>query len=339
MPTYVFPSSATLKTIEQTKIAQMTNDGDPIWSIFPMTTEDTDTIMWEQMDNYVGLQALRGLNGQPRRVATVGANRYIMRPGVYGEHMPILEDEMTRRRRFGTFNEPVDISDLVMGRQDQLLTRRLNRIRKIGWDLITLGYFTNTTDDGTVAHTDAYVQRTFTSTVLWSTAATSTPLADFRAVKLLQRGYSMSLGSQATAYMNQTTFNYLTVNTNAADLGGKRTSGLATIIGLADTNKVLLQEDLPQIQIYEGGYLDDNGVWQLHLPTGTVIVVGRRTTGASLGRYIMTRNVNNPGFAPGAYTKVITKDDEVPLAVEVHDGHNGGPALEFPSAIIKMNVA
>ena len=70
-----------------------------------------------------------------------------------------------------------------------------------------------------------------------------------------------------------------------------------------------------------------------------MIVVGRRTTGASLGRYIMTRNVNNPGFAPGAYTKVITKDDEVPLAVEVHDGHNGGPALEFPSAIIKMNVA
>jgi MOSC domain-containing protein YiiM len=70
-----------------------------------------------------------------------------------------------------------------------------------------------------------------------------------------------------------------------------------------------------------------------------VVIVGRRTDGAPIGNYQMVRNVNNPGMAAGAYMKVIDRGEiEVPRTIEVHDGHNGGPTLTFPSALVRMSV-
>jgi hypothetical protein len=52
----------------------------------------------------------------------------------------------------------------------------------------------------------------------------------------------------------------------------------------------------------------------------------------------MTRNVNNANSAPGPYTKVIDRGElQVPRTIEVHDGHNGGPAIFYPSAVIKLS--
>ena len=46
-----------------------------------------------------------------------------------------------------------------------------------------------------------------------------------------------------------------------------------------------------------------------------------------------------PKLTPGAYQKIIDKgEDAVPREVEVHDGHNGGAVLYFPSAMVVMNV-
>jgi hypothetical protein len=37
--------------------------------------------------------------------------------------------------------------------------------------------------------------------------------------------------------------------------------------------------------------------------------------------------------------KVIDNGDrQVPREVQVHDGFNGGPAIKFPSAVVRMNV-
>jgi hypothetical protein len=53
----------------------------------------------------------------------------------------------------------------------------------------------------------------------------------------------------------------------------------------------------------------------------------------------MVRNANNPGLAPGAYMKIVDNGDRaVPRLIQVHDGHNGGPALLYPSAIVVMTV-
>lgn len=340
--TYTFPTAADLIEIEQSLLPQLTQD-DPLFDILPIENKDSDILMWEQKDDYYGLATARSLNAPATKVDPVGLKRYRMEPGYYAEFMSIDELELTRRRQIGTFNQNIDISDLVMDRQEMLLTRRIARIKKIGWDLLSSGTFSVADPLGGIRHTDTYTTQTFNSSVAWSTAATSTPLADFRAVQLKHRGYSVSFGKDAMAFMNRTTWNYLIANTNAADLYGRRTQGLGTYENVDDVNKLFAGDDLPQIYVYDEFYKadasDTDGT--LFIPNNKVIVVGKRKSGVKVGNYWMTRNAQNPDLGPGPFTMVRDSGDyqEVPRKIEVHDWHNGGPVLLFPSSIVIMDVS
>lgn len=336
MPTYAYPSAAELRQLEQDKLPVLTAD-DPIFEIFPFEEADEDLLLWEQTDNFVGLQQVRGLNGEPGRVQLVGAKSYMMRPGYYGEFIQLDEEKLTRRRQLGTFGAPIRLDDLVVQAQDQLLNRRLDRVKTIAWTLATTGTFSIANPAGGVLHTDTFPIQSYTAGVAWATAATATPLANFRAVKLLARGHSVSFGNQAIAYMNQVTFNNLIGNTNSADLAGKRTSGLATVMTLAEVNAVLAGEDLPQIRIYDEGYLNDAGTFVPYIANAKVFVRGRRPGGQRIAAYRMTRNANNPAMEPGSYT-LTYESPKPPKVVEVHDGHNGGPVVYHPSAMVMMSV-
>src|SRR5262245_52350418 len=140
MATFIYPTSAELNQVAQDKLPNLVAQR-PIFSILPMETVDSHILMWAQEDNYVGLQQIRGLNGQPPRVKKTGAKRYNMVPGVDGEYTTIDELELTERRQWGTFGQPITVDDLVMREQDRLLGRRLDRIEVIGWTLLVTGTF------------------------------------------------------------------------------------------------------------------------------------------------------------------------------------------------------
>lgn len=336
MPDFVYPTATELRVIEQDKLPRLMQDR-PIFRHFPIVSVNNHILQWEQKDNYTGLQQLRGLGGAPQRVNRVGGKRFMAEPGAYGEFVTLDEQELTRRREWGSFDRPVDVTDLVTEAQDHLLGRRIDRCEVIGWNCAR-GTFSVSGPNG-IVHTDSFTIQTYTASVPWSTVATATPIRDFRAVALLARGHSVSFGRQATAYMNRTTVNNLLNNTNANDVGGKRVPGSINILELAQLNKVLLDNDLPQIEVYDETYLDEDGTPQLYIPNGEVLVFGNRPGGQPLGEYRMTRNANNPGMAAGPYTKIIdTLDREVPRRIEVHDGHNGGPVIFFGSGVVKMSV-
>lgn len=338
MADLVFPTNTQLALINQELVPELARQR-LVFTFFPMLDKETHLVEWEQRDNYVGLQQVRGLNGDPARVQKIGSSKFAMQPGVYGEYIPIDEIDLTTRRQLGTFGTPIDITDLVREAQDQLLGRRLDRIEKIGWDLLVNGVFSVLRDNVTL-HTDTYTTQTFNSAVGWGTVATATPIADFRAVQLLGRGLSVSFGPAARAIMNQTTFNKLLSNTNSADLGGRRLSGLMPVNGPVQVNQLLNMEGLPSIEVYDQGYLDDTGTFQLFVPNDRVVVLGARRDNDPIGAYVMTRNANNPGMAPGPYMKVVDNGDrEVPRKIAVHDGHNGGPVLYHPAAIVVMDVS
>lgn len=335
MSNYVYPTAAELRAVEQVKVPTLTM-ADPLFTIMPIRTVDSFIVMWEQRDNFLGLQGLRGLDGRPSRVDPTGAKRFQMTPGVYGEFSLITEGELTARRQYGTMASSIDLTDLVMERQDQLLSRRIDRIRQIGWDVLQ-GRFSVSGQAGLV-HTDAYPVTRYTATPAWSVHATAIPLQDFRNVQLFEEGRSASLGANARAFMNRRTFNRMVSNTNTTDLAGRRTSGLATVLNLEEINRVMLGEGLPQVAIYNDGFFSDAGVWTAFIPENRVIVVGARPNG-SIAEYQMVRNASNPNLEPGAYTRVVdTLDREVPRRIEVHDGHNGGPALYYPGDIVVMSV-
>ena len=328
-----------LLRIEQDFLPQLTLD-DPAFEHFPIREVDYHLLQWEQLDNFQGLQAIRGLDGSPTRVQRTGAKRYSMIPGVYGEYEVIDEQELVTRRELGSYGEPIKLDDLVIERQDKLLNRRLDRLRQIIWTLLSTGTFSVATPySGVTQHTDTFNIQTATAGVAWSSAATATPLADFRDVQLLSRGFSVDFGSSAKAYMNRATANELFANTNANDIGGKRLDGLRAPIGMEDANTVLLKEGLPQIEIYDKGYINEAGTFTLFIPNDKVVIIGSRPSGATVGEYRMTRNANNPNLEPGAYTRVLDRGEQtVPRTFEVHDGHNGGPILYFASAIVVLTV-
>ena len=340
MNQFTYPTNAELREIEPDLVKQLTLN-DPLFGFFPIRYENADVLMWEAYDRMTGLQSVRGLNGDPTHVRPVGAKGYVAQPGVYGEFRRIDEKRMTQARPLGQMAGAIDLTREVRREQDYLLGREIDRIRQIGWTLVGTGTFSVLNESGQVIHTDRYTMQTATAGVVWSTSATASPLADFRSVQLLSRGHSVDFGSGAVAYMNRATFNELVTNTNTNDVAGRRVTGLLSPLNLEEINRILLGEGLPQIQIYDQGYIDDNDTFQLFIPNDVVIIVGQRTTGAALGEYRMTRNANNPNFAPGPYVHVVDSlngDKPVPRRIEVHRGHNGGPVLFYPNGIVRMSV-
>lgn len=339
MSTFVYPTAAELREIERTKTPVLTLS-DPIFTHMPIRESDNFVLMWEQRDNFTGLQGLRGLDGQPAKVDAKGLKRFQMLPGVYGEFMAITEEELTLRRNPGSWATPINIEPLVMERQDQLLNRRIDRIRQIGWNVFQ-GKFTVSGNNGLV-HADAYPVTKYTASVTWATRNTATPLQDFRNVQLFEEGQSgVSFGTNAKAYMNRRSFNDMVANLNTNDLAGRRTSGLNSVLTFDEINRVLMGEGLPQIVIHNDGYLDDSGTWVHFIPNNRVVVVGYRT-GGTTAEYQMVRNATNPNLEPGAYTRVwdsaLDDGGRPPRRIEVHDGHNGGPALFFPGDIVNMTI-
>lgn len=337
MPDYVFPSAVELRQVAQELVPRLTADR-PAFDIFPIVEVNTDLLEWEQKDNFTGLQQVRGLNGMPSRVKLTGGKRYLYTPGYYGEFSLIDERQITQRRPWGgPFGTSIDISDLVREAQDKLLLRERDRQELTIWTLLATGTF-SVSDGTSILHTDSYTTQTFSAGVVWATAATSTPLADFRAVQLKARGYSVNFGAQARAYMNRSTLNAMLNNTNAADIGGRRLAGLSSINSLDDANRLLMMDDLPTVVPYDQGYIDEAGTFQLFIPNNKVIVVGARTDGDPVGEYRLTRNANNPDAGPGSYDKVVDDPNKVPRSVEVHRGHNGGVVIYHPAAVVVMTV-
>lgn len=342
MAEFTYPTNAELREIAQDLLPRLAADR-PVFEFMPIEEPDAFLVMWEQEDSYTGLQQIRGLNGSPAKVQRVGLKRYQMQGGVYGEFIPLDETELTVRRQYGTFATPVDLSDLVMRAQRQLLVRRLDRIETILWTLLSTGTFSVPGPAGAILHQDSFSLQTFTAAVPWSTVATATPLADLRAVQILARGHSVRFDRTSQLFVNQITANTILSNTNSADLFGRRVSGLATVNSIPQLNELLTMDNLPNIVPYDMGYLADPAVpggsstFVPFIANGTGVVIGKRTDGAPIGNFQMIRNANNPDLGPGAYMKIIDRGEfQVPRSIEVHDGLSGGPAIWFPSAVVKM---
>lgn len=344
MSVFSYPTANELLYIEQSFLP-LKRAGNPIFDILPPISKNTPLLTWEQLDDFYGLMQPRGINGTPLRVNQVGLKQYQMEPGYYGEETVIDEREQTIRRRYGSFSEPVNVQDLVMERGEQLLTRQIAREAWLGWQLLVNGSFI-VTHPATYAvmHKDSYTQRQYTAPVTWATPATAAPLADFRATELLSRGYSISFGASAKAYMSRVTFNNMVANRNPADLYGQRTGGLfaagmgSGVLNQNQINMVLAGEGLPQIAVFDMGYKDDTNTWVPWLAPGKVLLVGSRLDGGNLGNWIYTTNAVNPGLDPGPSYKVWEPPDAIPPTVKIYRGFNGGHALYYPSAFVIMNV-
>lgn len=345
---FVFPTNAELSLIAQEKMRTMTMDGDPAFKYFPITTKDTDTIAWEIRDNYVDLAQVRGMGGEVPRVRKVGAGRFVVEPGYYGEYQQIDEQEIIRRRKFGTFGDTIDVSDLVVMSQEFLLSREYDRMKNLVWTLLSTGTFSVANIEGQVIHTDTFPLQTYTAPISWSNFASSTPIADFRNILPLGDGKGCTFGGGAAAFMSRNTLNNLLKNTNTGDLRGFLVSNGGAgvninLLPLPQLNQILLAGDLPTVNLYNDGYLASNSAnpqvtaFTRHIPDNKVVVVGYRFDGNPLGNIVQTRNASNQGAQAGP-ADVVVSTDRPPHILEVYRMNNWGPVVYYPSNIVIMNV-
>jgi len=339
MATFPYGTSADIMKIAQRFLPQLELSR-PLASILPVRTINESVLKIEQRDNYQGLMAARGYNGPPQKINAVGINQTLMKPGVYGGYSEIDEEEITTRREEGTFGTPMDMSSMVVERTIQVTDAEVRTREYLGWQILATGSYTSFDIKGALIDIQSFTNRVYTATVAWATTATATPLADWNAVGLLHRGYSVRFDASATGYMNMGTANSQRMNTNAADLGGKRRDIGATFNTLANINQLLLENDLPKSETYDEGYYDSSGVFHTYIPDATVVVKGTRIGNSTIGEWLFTKNANaGEGSPPGVYMHVFDNITRaVPRCIQVHRGFNGGVNIFYPSAIPVMKV-
>ena len=175
--------------------------------------------------------------------------------------------------------------------------------------------------------------------VPWSNFAGSYPLRDFRQIQLLGRGTSARFDTCARAYMNRETANLLFANTNPLDVGRVGLSACCNFMSLEMINTQFAAQGLPQIVIYDEGWIDENDGFNLFIPTGYVVIVGCRPNNVPPGHYWLTRNAVNCSVTSGFWQKLVDNCDRaVPREIQIFDGHNGGPALEYPRMVVVLRV-
>lgn len=336
----IYPNNYELREIGPVKVARLSQDRLG-FKIMPLRNVNAGQVRWRQKDNTFGLQQLRGLDGSPSKVNRVGSTEYSYDPGVFGEFEQVGETELTRRAGSYSNPAPIDVSDIVVEMQDQLVARELDLQEYAIWTLLTTGTITIQGPGNMPTWTQTFVIQTLSGSD-WSTASTATPLADFRSAALLGAGKGISFGANSMAVMNRVTATRMLANTNASDIFGRRAGGGNTLNSLVDANRILADNDLPQIEIYDEGYLNDSNTFTRYVADDKVVVIGARVSGEQVGEYVVTRNANNPGMAAGSYEMVIDQTQNPmarpPKTVEYHRGHNGGPVLYFPSAVIVASV-
>lgn len=309
--------------------------------IMPFRETEMASIVLNQPDIFKGLQQFRGLdkptNRVPERYNPYG-NFCQVEPGYWGEHDELGEEILTKWGGINC-NTMLDVTGYITMIQQRLLERRANRIEYNIWQTLIFGRYTALNNSGQIIHEAQFNIQNVSVGVPWTTFGTSFPLRDFRAIQLLGRGTSARFDTCARAYMNRVTANALMSNTNPHDVGRVGLSACCIFMSPEQINQQFAAQGLPQIVIYDEGYIDDNGGFNVYIPDGYVVIVGCRPGNEPVGAYWLTRNAVNCGITSGFWQKMVDScDREVPRRIQIWDGHNGGPAIHYPRAIVVMRV-
>jgi len=311
--------------------------------IMPFAETELSAIVLQQPDIFKGLQAFRGLGkptlNVPERYNPYGTLCHV-EPGYYGEHDEIGEEIMTKWAQPNSCGQSLDISQYTTWIQQRLLERRANRIEYNIWQTLVFGRYTALNQAGQVIHEAQFNVTNVSAAIPWTNFLGSFPLRDFRQVQLLGRGTSARFDSCAKAYMNRETANLLFSNTNPNDVGRVGLSACCNFMSQEQINQQFAAQGLPQVVIYDEGFVDDNGGFNTYIPFGYVVIIGCRPNNVPVGHYWLTRNAVGCAVSSGFWQKLTDScDREVPRRIKIYDGHNGGPALEYPRMDVVLRVA
>jgi hypothetical protein len=308
--------------------------------LMPLTEVDETKLIYERHDLLRGIQAARGLGGATQPVAMPGFSTFSMEPGYYGDHHLLTEQDLVNRRQVGDWHAFDSQGSLTDKAARNLERRFADRIEKNTFDVILTGLYEGQDEQGRLKTADVYAIQRATPGTLFTDLANSTPLRFLRDT-IATAELSVSVNFRAgEMLMNRVTLNTILNNANAADLGGKRFDVGQTLNSVAELNDILIANDLPKVRVYDEGFYPTAGGFQRFIPNGRIALLGKRTDGETVGEYRLTRYAQNGG-GKGYWVNV---DDMTsgpgsdPPKVIVKAGHNGGPVIYYPEAVLSITA-
>ncbi|MGB8508410.1 MAG: major capsid protein, partial [Pyrinomonadaceae bacterium] len=340
---YRFPTNVSLDEATQEYFIQRDQMiGD---KIMPFREHLTQRVQWDELDSERGMTAPHNMKSDPRVDKRSGSRVREYTPIPFKETEPITEDELLQARQAATLGGVIDLHDLVGRRIKAREDKTFIRAEWCRWQ--TLRGTLDINENGVRVHETFPVQQ-YDVINDWDDREAATPLRDFNAVKLLFRGTGAS-AKGAIAYVNQTTLNWLLENANDNDLRGFRGQNfLSLAFSLTQLNTILQDRGLPTLELYDEGYIDEDGDWQNFIEDGEAIVIGKRPVGQVVGDFSMTPSLHRQknGVPVGGFFTIIEVNGqsnrgmtEVSLAdlgagknpnIEITGGVYGGTRLLYP---------
>lgn len=345
MPSYEIQSAINIEKLFAVKVARA-DETRLAFKIFPTLTQDTQKIFFEREQPRRGLQAASGLGGPASTVVLPGFSSIGYDPGYFKESIMFTDEDLLTRRLAGGWFKPATLSQLEQLATDYLFGRYQDRREFNVFQTLIFGGYQSVDAFGNIKGQRIFDIQMLVSTTPFTTLATSTPLADFRAF-VVQAGFGKSVNfAGGEVWMNANTKNVILANQNPNDLKGFRLNNGDTVNSFDDKlwgfNKILLANDLPQIVVYDETWLPDlvNGVAaqpNRFIPDGYALFVGKRTDGVPFGRYIMVPQTQNGGKA-GEWFLTEDKRATANPYVLVTAGHGGGTMLTYPEAVVSAKL-
>ena len=322
--------------------------------ILPMNTSMYQEVQWDEIDHDRGLTAPHVMGTDPKNDKRMGSTLRKYTPIPFKETDLLKEDEILRARQLGTMAGTLDLSMEIAKIARDRFNKTMARVEKLRWDTLKGSI---AIDENGVKVTETFAIQTYTPATPWSTLATSTPIKDLDACKLLFRKTGASTQG-AKLYINQTNANRLVENLNANDLRGFQNSNFVNLAySIQELNKIMAARGLPEIVVYDEGYVDESDTFVPFIGDTEAILVGKRMGGESVGDFMSTPSLhNNVNGQPGpGYFSIIEVNGQpseqvgsVSLGqlgtaknpkVEITGGIYGGTRLIYPKSVIKLVVA
>lgn len=347
-----FPTSAELNTVVQaftpdpTKYIGM--------QILPMAESMFQEVQWDERDHDRGLTAPHLLGTDPKIDKRQGSVKRKYEPIHFKESDLLKEDEILKARQLGTMSNTIDLSEEIARIARNRWVKTMGRVEKLIWDCLK---GTVSINENGVVVSETFPVQTHTPLVDWDTFATAKILADLNDIKVKFRKTGAT-ASGAKMFMNEVTASWMLENQNSNDLKGFQNSNFVNLTySIEEANKILRQRALPEIVVYDEGYVDESDTFVPFLSDGEVIIVGKRPAGQNVGDFVSTASLHNqrngqpaPGYFAGVEVNGVPGDQVGSVSIsqlgqgknpkiEIFGGIYGGPRLVYPKSVINFTVA
>jgi hypothetical protein len=323
-------------------------------TILPAKPKKVQRVEWFERHNVKGKTSVHTMDTDAKISGRRGETLKSYEPIPHKEAELVKESEILKARDLATLGGVISMDELVMDSFRTAMIKDDVAMEVERWAALQGELDIN--ENGVVIHETFPIQE-YTPQTEWDDLANATVLKDLNAIKLMFRATGAT-AQGAKLYLNATSFNVILENKNPDDLRGFNVDNFrSAAFDIDQFNKLLTARALPNFQIYDEGWIDDDGNFQTFIPDGIGILVGKRQAGETVGDYAMTptlhRSVNGQA-APGRFAFVTVNGQQSQLGqtgvslaqlggssnprFEVVHGVYGGPRLLYARSVVKINA-